>query len=162
MPRSRTRWQIREDLRPMLKKVKRLFPTVLGHVNRRRIFLCSTNSKNSKHVANIRPSRPPWGLLIDDYDYCIKISERHFDEQSYEKQLFTLLHELLHIPSPGGQEEDHPNYRRLVDHDIQDFKELRHIYGLHLEKVEHILDGEKFYVESRREEDTPTIKKRKR
>lgn len=132
-----------EEYRPLLKKIKRLFPSLVGHVPLEAIFMCSFIARKSRHVARIRPVRNPWALLVPrDVCYVIEFWEQRFEDMDEANRLYVMLHELIHIPELGF-EEGSPSYRKTVDHDLQDFKFLRSSYGVRLQKVQRILKGEK-------------------
>ncbi len=135
-------WEIRDDYRPLLKRVKKLFPTLLAHVKTKRVALVGFHNKSSRHVARIYKNGYPWSMLVQDYDYLISFWSSRFDGEKKSYRLFVMLHELLHIPE-GGFDEGDPNYRRLIDHDIEDFKALRVVYGIHLDRIIDIYKGEK-------------------
>ena len=63
-----------------------------------------------------------------------------------------MLHELAHVPQ-NGFIKGHPEYRKLRKHDIEDFKELREVYGIRLEKVKDVLKGEKALLQLDEDDD---------
>jgi predicted metallopeptidase len=141
MARRGKHWKAREDYRPLLKRVKKLFPETLGHVKLSRIKLFGFSCRSSGHMAKIMGNRPPWSLINDEYDYTIVFHSTKFDKRPKSYRLYVVLHELVHIPE-HGQVKGHPEYRRCVKHDIQDFKKLRSVYGVSLENVRDIFKGE--------------------
>lgn len=143
MGRRAKLWEVREDYRPLLKKVKRLFPTMLGHVKTHRIFLCSFQNPSGRFTAQIRRNAYPWALTNNQYDYCITFWATRFDSYRKSKKLYVVLHELLHIPEGGFEKGNKHHYRKLVNHNIEDFSMLRQVYGLDLRKVKDIYLGEK-------------------
>ena len=146
--RSSKVWKVREDYRSLVKKAKKLFPTLLEHIKVDRIFLCSFTSRRSRHMAKIGPNRMPWSLIIPDYDYFIQFWQSGFDRSTHEYKLFVVVHELFHIPRGGFKVGFRKEYRRLLDHDLEDFLFLRQVYGLQLESVKDILQGEKVLLKS--------------
>jgi len=158
MPRRPKVWRLREDYRPLLIKVKKLFPTVLAHVKTKRIALAGIESRNSSFIAKIHPNRRPWSLLTPKYDYLILFWSTRFDDKKRSYKLFVMFHELRHIPE-DGQTKGHPNFRRTVKHDIEDFHELRHAYGLRLQKYKDILKGEAHLLEAGKLIDEPKVRK---
>jgi predicted metallopeptidase len=133
----------RDDYRSLLRKTQKLFPTLLAHVDTKRIFLCCSEAKKSKYVARIHPNRPPFALISQDYDYSVETWANRFDSLSDAWQVYVMLHELLHVPVEGFDNQS-KSYRKTVKHDIEDFMLMRSIYGLKHENVDAVLKGEKF------------------
>lgn len=142
---QRSQWKKAFSLKPLLKKAKKLFPTVLEHVDPSKVFLCSFTKRKSPHIANIRPIKPPWTLKFSKYDYVISFWYPMFERQDHAYQLMVVVHELLHIPD-HGHDEFHRNYRKVVKHDIEDFSMLMSAYGIQCENTKDILKGEEFLL----------------
>jgi len=143
MGRRAKLWEVREDLRPLLKKVKKLFPTMMEHVKTHRIFLCGFQNPSGKFAAQIRRNAYPWALTNNQYDYCITVWSTRFDTYRKSKKLYVILHELMHIPKNGHEKGDKHHYRKLIRHDIEDFSILRAKYGINLKRTKDIYLGEK-------------------
>jgi predicted metallopeptidase len=135
-------WLIREDYRPLLKRVKKLFPTVLAHVKTKRILLVGVVARSCSFMGKIWGNKPPWSLANPDYDYVIAFFSSRFDKKPKSYRLWVALHELFHIPTDGFKRGAN-GYRKCRKHDIEDFKELRKVYGIGLEKVKDIYKGER-------------------
>lgn len=142
MRRKRKLWEVREDLRPLLREAKDLFPTLLGHVRTKRVLLSSFMSRKSGHIARISRNRAPWALALPDYDYAIEFWEPRFKSSKLAYQMFVVVHELFHIPQGGFDQNNPLQYRKLIKHDLEDFVFLRQMYGLQLESVDDVLKGE--------------------
>lgn len=142
MRRKRKLWEVREDLRPLLREAKELFPTLLGHVRTKRVLLCSFMSRKSGHIARISRNRSPWALALPEYDYAIEFWEPRFKISKLAYQMFVVVHELFHIPQGGFDQNNPLQYRKLIKHDLEDFVFLRQMYGLQLESVDDVLKGE--------------------
>lgn len=139
-------YAIREDLRPLLVKAKKLFPVMLGHVQTKRIFLCSVTARRLKHIARIGGVKKPFHLLIPEYDYFIEFWGNRFDNVKESLKIYVIVHELYHIPTTGfivGA----PGYRKCKHHDIEEFTELVKLYGISLENVDDVMKGEKVFLE---------------
>jgi predicted metallopeptidase len=143
MARRQKIWRMREDYRPLLRRIKKLFPTVLGHIKTKRIMLVGFENPSSSFIAQIRKNGYPWAMALPDYDYVITFWSTRFDNKPKSYRLFVMLHELLHIPEGGFDRKNKKTYRKLRRHDIEDFSELRHAYGIRLQKVKDIYKGEK-------------------
>lgn len=146
MPRGKKHWEIREDYRKYVKKAKRLFPTILGHVHTKRVALVGFSCATSRVAARIYPNRYPWSLLLPNYDYVISVWSTRFDNDEKYFRVFLMLHELLHIPDEGHEEGSFA-YRKTVNHDIEDFKWLREAYGIHLDSMKDVLKGERHLLQ---------------
>jgi hypothetical protein len=142
VPRGKKHWEIREDYRRYMRKAKRLFPTILGHVNIKRVAVVGFSCATSRVAARIYPNGRPWSMLLPDYDYIISVWSTRFDNAEKSFRVFLMLHELLHIPQEGHEEGAY-GYRKTVSHDIEDFKWLREAYGIHLDNMKDVLRGEK-------------------
>lgn len=158
MPRRPKQFKLREDYRPLLIKVKKLFPTVLAHIKTKRIALAGMEGRTSSFLARIHPNRRPWSLLSPQYDYLILFWSTRFDDRKRSFKLFVMFHELRHIPQ-DGQTKGHPDFRRTIKHDIEDFHELRHAYGLRLDKTKEILKGEEYLLNAGKLDARPKKKK---
>lgn len=136
-------WEVRDDYRDLLRAVKKKYPTTIGHVLTKRIFLVGFQNKTSGHIAKIRTNKMPWALHMPEYDYALEFWSTRFDGLEVEHQWYTVLHELIHIPQGGHDAGNRFEYRKLVDHDVQDFRSLLSAYGVHMENVKDILKGER-------------------
>jgi hypothetical protein len=146
MARHAKKWIIRDDYRPLLKRVKKLFPTVLAHVKTKRIALMGMVTRNSRWMGKIFPNRPPWSTFSEQYDYIIAFHANRFDKQKKSYKLWVLRHELHHIP-PDGHVRGARGFRKTVRHDLEDWKFLRKAYGLNLEHTKRIYKGERVELE---------------
>mgnify|MGYP001587514951 FL=1 len=151
MQRTGKSWSLREDLRPQLEKAKKLFPTILGHIETERIALCGFRSRTSDANAKIHANRPPWSIYSEEYDYVIAFWENYLDRASPEKIFRTVVHELMHV-LPQGHIPHTKQYRKCLKHDLEDFMFLRRVYGLEHENLKNIFKGEKYIVEVSKDE----------
>lgn len=134
-------WKIRDDLFPLLKEAKKLFPTLLGHIEPLKILLCSYHARNARKIAYISSNRPPWSLFAKQYDYAVSFWASRFDRMSEAQQMYVMVHELYHIPQLGHTPGKY--YRKLIHHSVEDFDFLLRVYGISMENVDEILKGEK-------------------
>jgi predicted metallopeptidase len=139
-------WTIEEKYRPLLKRVKKLYPTLLLHVRTKRIALVGLQARHSPFVAAIYPNRRPWSLLSEQYDYMIVFHSTVFDDKPKSYRLYVVLHELYHI-APLGHVEGSPEYRKNRQHDMEEFKLLINHFGVRLENVKDIYKGETSLLE---------------
>jgi len=134
---------VRDDYRPLLKRIKKLFPTVLGHIKTKRVLLIGFENPSSGFIAQIRRNSFPWAMALPDYDYVITFWSTRFDHKPKSYKLYVMLHELLHIPEGGFDRKNKHTYRKLKKHNVEDFSELINAYGIHLHRVKDIFQGEK-------------------
>jgi len=139
--RKRKLWGPREEYRTYLRKTCKLFPTLLGHIDRSRVFLCGFYARNSGHLAKITRNSNPWAVMIPDFDYAIQFWDPRFSQSHESMKIYVMLHELVHVPQ-GGFILGGPEWRKLIDHDVQEFNMLISGYGLNLENVRMVMDGE--------------------
>lgn len=149
-------WELREEYREDLRRAKKLFPTILGHVRTSRVALVGFTSRTSRVAGRIYPNRLPYSLLLPSYDYLISIWSTRYDSEEDYFKIFLMLHEAVHIP-PDGHEDGAPGYRKTVCHDIEDFKFLREAYGLHLDNMKDVLNGERHLVKDK--DDSEKVKR---
>jgi len=134
--------KLREDYRPLLLETKKLFPTLLGHVKTKRIALVGMYARKSGFIGRIFANRPPYSLLVEDYDYLIMFWSTRFDDKPHSYKIYVMLHELAHI-TEGGFVNGAPDYRKCIRHDIEEFTFLAERYGINLENVKDVMKGEK-------------------
>lgn len=141
MNSKRKQYKVRPDYRPLLVRVKKLFPTMLKHVNLKRVLLIGMTTKKSKFIAEIRRNGPPWASVLPDYDFVITFWSNRFDDKPKSYKLYVVLHELMHT-HPDSFNPKHKGYRKLVKHDVMEFYSLLSTYGLKRQKVKDIYKGE--------------------
>lgn len=147
-------WRAREDYRPLLKEACRLYPTYLEHVKSKRIFLCGVRRKGGRYIAQIHRMRPPFSLLSPNFDYVIEVDEKKFDKKDRAYKIYVFVHELMHTHRKGF-DPNSSDYRRLVEHDTEEFNYLLVRCGIRMENVEDILKGEAALLKSHRRKRFP-------
>lgn len=151
--RGKKIWGPRPEYMRYIRQAKHLFPTMLGHIDRRRIYLCGFISRYSRHLAKITGNKNPWSSLIPDYDYAIEFWDPKFDSSSEAEKIYVVAHELFHIPKTGF-EVGSREYRRCVKHDVEDFSWMLNVYGVHMEHVDRVLRGEAYLFGKSGKEET--------
>jgi predicted metallopeptidase len=154
MGRRQKIYRVREDYRPLLIRVKKLFPTVLGHVKTKRILLVGFENPHSGFIAQIRRNSQPWAMVLQDFDYVIQFWSTRFDSKPKSYKLAVMLHELLHVPEGGFDRKNRHAYRKLKRHNVEDFSEMIRVYGLNLKKAKLIYKGEKAFLEPKKHKDS--------
>ena len=65
--------------------------------------------------------------------------KEYWDNADVGNKLALVFHELLHVPV-GGFDPESKSFRKVVDHDIQDFSLLLQTYGVTYENVYKLAD----------------------
>lgn len=154
MARRAKHWTLREDYRPLLIKVKKLFPTVLAHVKTKRVALVGLEGRSASFMARIYSNRYPWSLLTEQYDYLIVFWSTRFDTKKRSYKCYVMLHELAHVLEHGFV-KGHPEYRKLRKHDVENFKDLIEVYGLRLQRVKDVMKGEEVLLRNTSGKEAP-------
>ncbi|MFA5732927.1 MAG: putative metallopeptidase, partial [Acidithiobacillus sp.] len=98
-----------------------------------------------------------------DSDYILSVHEESWDEISEAEKYLVILHELMHIPEEGFDIED-KHYKKLIDHNIKDFRYILKEFGVDWEDSKKILDDikqtadVKKKIEPEKQEETNTGK----
>ena len=120
-----------KDVVTLLKKSPE-YNGKLNHINEERVMYASYSKKNSKTKAKIGPIPQRFAIFIEDYDYLLEINQESWLSSSESERLYTVLHELLHVPAEGFDKES-KHYKKTNPHDLQDFKELVTRFGVEQE-----------------------------
>lgn len=130
-------WEKRDDIKPIVSELIEKFSEQLNHIKPSRIEYVAFSKKKSKKMAYVMSVKPVYSLLINaDYFLCVHL-ERWVELTVSEKRVL-ILHELSHIPQ-NGFDESSKEYRRLIDHDVQDFAFIIKAFGVNWEESEKIL-----------------------
>lgn len=159
MGRKAKVWEVRDDIRPMMIKLKKRFPTTIGHVRTKRILVVGFQNRSSGHVARIRANKMPWAITLPNYDYALEVWATRFDNLPKSQKWYVLLHELMHIPQGGHEEGNRLDYRKLINHDIEDFSSLLNHYGIYMENTRDIFKGERGLVQKQKKADKDVVPK---
>jgi predicted metallopeptidase len=125
------------EIKKVVEALKEKFSDKLGHVKPDKILYFSFSKPKSTIKGRIGPVPKRFAHLFPDQDYFLEIHKESWQDGPEGDRLYTILHELLHIPQEGFI-VDSKEYRRTVKHDIQDFAELLSDYGIHGENVEKL------------------------
>jgi len=124
------------ELKGLVKTMKEKFPEQLNHIKPDGILYLNVSKPKSSYKAKIGPISRRFAHLFPEV-YFLEIHKESWDGGTEGDRLYTILHELLHIPDEGFV-VDSKQYRKTVKHDIQDFKVLVAAYGLNLENVDKL------------------------
>ena len=131
------KWVRYDELRPLVSELVQMFPEEIGHIKPASIGYAAFSKKKSKALAKIYPMKPMYGLF-SSIDYILSIHLENWAIASVSKRYVLVLHELLHIPLEGHIENS-SDYRKTLDHDVQDFSMLIKMFGVNWEESEKIL-----------------------
>jgi predicted metallopeptidase len=124
-------------LKKVVELLKQKFPRELEHIKPDRIYYQTFSKKKSKVLGKIGRIPSRFINALSDYDYFLEIYKEHWIESTEAKRLYVVLHELLHVPE-GGFNPDDKEYRKVKEHDVQDFSQLLKVYGISQENVEKL------------------------
>jgi predicted metallopeptidase len=125
---------------PELKKVAEALKAKfeeLDHIKPDRILYLSFSKPKSSFKAKIGPIAKRFAHLFPSQEYFLEIHQEAWDAGPEGDRLYTMLHELLHIPEEGFVAES-KSYRRVKKHDVQDFAALLQQYGILQENVDKL------------------------
>jgi predicted metallopeptidase len=125
------------ELQGYVNRLKEAFPNEMKHINSDKILYSNFSKKSSKAAAKVGPIPARFASFFPQYDYFIEVHKEAWEVATESKRLYIILHELTHIPEEGFVNSS-GEYRKLIDHDIQDFRHLVNVYGVELEKVEQL------------------------
>lgn len=147
------KWQRRDDLKPMVSDLIEIFPEKLSHIKPSRIGYAAFSKKRSKALAKVYPIKPMYGLF-SNIDYILAVWLENWVQEEISKKNVLILHELLHIPAEGF-DEDSKHFRKTVDHDIRDFEYVLSHFGLQWEDAAKILKMKQRKDDAKTEDSSP-------
>lgn len=128
-----------QDLKEVVNKLKEAFPEKLSHIQADRILYLCFSKKVSETKGKVGPVQPKFAVFLKDKEYLLEIHKESWLVYDIPMRLYVVLHELCHIPE-GGFTQDSKEYKKVIKHDVQDFKELLRTYGVDLENVEKLAE----------------------
>ena len=133
------KWAKREDLKPIVMELVQNddFAAELAHIRPSKIGYVAFSKKKSKKNAMMCPAKPMFGLFLS-IDYILAVHLECWIVLDEAQKRVLVLHELLHIP-PNGFDEESKQYRKTVDHDIKDFAFVLQRFGIHWEQSDKII-----------------------
>lgn len=129
------------ELKDIVQKLmaSKTFKSQLEHVVPERILYAAFSSKSAKAAARIGRIPSRFAVFMDDFDYFLEVHIESWLQASEGKKYYIILHELTHIPVEGFNKES-KYYKKVVDHDLEDFRDLVKEYGIDLENVDKLTD----------------------
>lgn len=134
--KTRQAWEKRDELKDYVERLADIYPNDLGHIQPDNLIYVGFSKPRSSVAANIRAVKGVWSLFRNEA-YILAIHIETWDSLSEPERLYIIFHELLHIPEEGF-DEGVKNYKKLIKHDLQDFKILIDKFGVWKEKLEVI------------------------
>jgi len=137
-PKKGKAWEKMDDLRNYVARVKKRYPLHLSHVEPDMLFYASYSQQKSKAKAKIMPIKDIWALFSPQC-YILAVHKESWDVMDEAERSYAIFHELLHIPDLGFVQGE-PDYKKLNDHDVQDFSLLIDKFGVYHEKIKSLVD----------------------
>jgi len=134
-----TTWIPMPELKDLVDMLKVSHEETLHHIQSDRILYASFSQKKSNVLGRIGPIPPRFTPFLKDYDYFLEIHKENWLEASEGKKLYIILHELYHIPVEGFNTES-KQYKNIVKHDLEDFKDLVKEYGVDMEGADKLVE----------------------
>jgi len=135
------KWVRYDELKPIVSELIEMYPEKLNHIRPSSIGYAAFSKKRSDVAAKVYPMRPMFGLF-SNVEYIVAIHIESWVLKSVSERYVLILHELLHIPAEGFDENSN-DYRKTIKHDIQDFAFVLEHFGIHWENSEKILKKRK-------------------
>lgn len=148
------KWQRRDDLRPLVSDLIEIFPDKLSHIRPVRIGYAAFSKSKSRALAKVYSIKPMYGLF-SNIDYILAVWLENWVQETISKKNVLILHELLHIPAEGF-DENSKQFRKTISHDIQDFEYVLSHFGLQWEEAEKILKMKKRKDDAKEETSSTT------
>lgn len=134
--KRRKEWSKCEFLQDYVIALKAQYRTDLTHIEPENLIYVGFSKKKSSCVANIRPVKDMWSLFHKEV-YILAIHIESWESLSEQEKMYTIFHELLHIPEFGFDNAD-KEYKKLLKHDVQDFSVLLSRFGVFKENLDKI------------------------
>jgi len=130
-------WSSMPELEDVVKLVKKAFPEKFAHIDPKKILYACYSKKQSRSKARIVSISPRYSIFLPGFVYVLEIHKESWESDDEGNRLYTIMHELLHIPD-GGFTPDDKKFKRLARHNIEDFRALVRDYGVDLENIEKL------------------------
>jgi predicted metallopeptidase len=127
------------ELKDVVDMLIKAFPEKLGHIKSHRMLYSTFSKKKSDTKGRIVSITPRYEIFLADACYILEIHKESWETTNEGKRLYVVLHELFHIPE-GGFVEGDKQYKKLVKHSCEDFKELIREYGVDMESVDKLVE----------------------
>jgi predicted metallopeptidase len=133
-----TTWVPMPNLKEVVEKIQAAFPDKFTHVNPDRILYAAFSRKSSKVKGRIGPIPARFSPFLQSCDYFLEVYHEGWQDADEATRLYIVLHELTHVPIEGFDKES-KYYKKTLDHDLEDFRELVKQYGVDLEKADALV-----------------------
>ena len=127
-----------KDVVELLKKSD-AFSERLEKVQPDSILYSNFSKKQSTAKGRIGPIPNRFAIFLKDHEYFLEVHKESWAAASEGLRLYIILHELWHVPAEGFDKES-SEYRKVIKHDIEDFKILVSKFGVNLEKAEDLVE----------------------
>jgi len=127
------------ELKDVVVSLKNAFPEKLEHIDEDRILYANFSKKESRTKGKIGRVPPRYSIFLKNYDYLLEVHKESWLLFGNAERLYVILHELCHIPD-GGFDSEQKSYRKVIKHDLEDFKMLVREYGVDWENLKKLED----------------------
>ena len=131
------KWIKFDELKPMVSALIESYSEQLSHIRPSSIGYAAFSKKKSSTRAKIYTMKPMFGLF-SNIDYILSVHLEAWVASTISEKYVLILHELLHIPTEGFDDTS-KEYRKTVDHDVQDFKFIVDHFGTDWQDSANIL-----------------------
>lgn len=127
-PRIDKRAEISKDLEELAIRIKKDYPDPnrwFGYTKTDVIFLECYGWGGADWLGRCRPVKHPWDAILPAAKYIIEFNMDRIEDAEFntkQKELL-MLHEMLHIPEFGLDENDR-DFKKILKHEITDFSEV--------------------------------------
>jgi len=132
------------EIKKYVNDVKKMFPAELNHIEPDMIDYLFFSKPTSSRKASIRSVKGILTAYNKTKSYIIEVHKETWDTAAEEERYYITKHELLHIHEEGFI-EGADGCKKLVPHDLIDFKSLVNECGVYQENIFKVfkLDEEK-------------------
>jgi len=131
----------KDEIKKYVVKIKAMFSYELGHIEPDMIEYLFFSKKNSKVKARMVVVKGRLTAYLKTKPYILEIHKESWQDMLEPIRCYVIKHELLHIDEMGFIKGD-GGYKKLIKHDLEDFKSLVRESGVDMEKVVRVFgDG---------------------
>lgn len=132
------RWEKMDIIRDYVVRIKKKYPHYARHIEPDMIFYSSFSQEKSKVQAKIIPIKDVWSLFSPQC-YILAVHKESWDLMDEAQRYYVIFHELLHIPEFGFIQGE-SDFKKLDDHDVQDFAILLEKFGVYRENIKDLVE----------------------
>lgn len=131
------KWVIMDALKDYVVELRQRYNSQLFHIQPENMLYAGFSKPVSTIWANVRPIKEAFSLFLNEC-YILSVHIERWEKMGEAERYRLIFHELLHIPE-GGFSEGDKEYKKLVNHDLQDFTILVEKCGVYNETIEDLI-----------------------